>query len=192
MSHSLTTRIALAVCAFAVASNCTEPAAVVPSAPVEAVYDVTTALDSFSFETGAPSPPDCPSSTLYCTHKRGFSGAELSGTLMLTDSALKVSGEHVATGAFGGKFCDSIDYVALTGCLHVRSIPLTAYGSGSWQRLASDTTFFGILGGDNFGPVIRFVSTMSGDSLYGTVFWSLTVARSPPTHSGRFVARRRN
>jgi hypothetical protein len=73
-----TTALAACVLAIGIVSNCREP---VTGGPTVIKYDVTTTLDSFSFETGAPSPPDCPNSTLYCTHHRAFSGAELSGTL---------------------------------------------------------------------------------------------------------------
>ena len=191
MSHSLSHRSTLAACALAVAiaSNCNEPAAVVPTV---ITYDVTTTLDSFSFETGAPSPPDCPNSTLYCTHRRAFSGAELFGTLILIDSASNPN-EVVPTGTFGGKFCDSIDYAGLTGCLHVGAIPLTVYEGGLWPRRALDTTslFFGQVGGRGSTRAIYFVGKSSGDSLYGTLRWVQMVYRSPPTHYGRFVARRR-
>src|SRR2546428_9073089 len=76
MSHRLTNASTLAACvlAVAIASHCNDPAGV---GPTVITYDVTTTLDAFSFETGAPSPPDCPNATLYCTHVRAFSGAEL-------------------------------------------------------------------------------------------------------------------
>src|SRR5438067_4552430 len=146
MSHNLTNgrRLAACVLAVAIASNCNQPAT---PGPAVIKYDVTTTLDSFSFETGAPSPPDCPNSTLYCTHRRAFSGAELFGTLILTDSSSHPN-ELVPTGMFGGKFCDSIDYAGLTGCLHVAAIPLTTYEGGLWPRMGSvGTDFIGQVGG---------------------------------------------
>jgi hypothetical protein len=188
MSHKLTNASTLAACVLAVAtaSNCNEPAAV---GPTVITYDVTTTLDGFSFETGAPSPPDCPNATLYCTHYRAFSGAELFGTLILTDTASSAS-ELVPTGTFGGKFCDSIDYAGLTGCLHVAAIPLTPYEGGLWPR-PQTIDFTGTVGGRDFSRVIFFVGKSSGDSLYGTVRWMEKEGRSPPSHLGRFVAHRR-
>jgi len=187
MSHKLTSASTLAGCvlAVAIASNCNEPAAI---GPTVTTYDVTTTLDAFSFETGAPSPPDCPNATLYCTHVRAFSGAELFGTLILTDTASSAS-ELVPTGAFGGKFCDSIDYAGLTGCLHVAAIPLTPYEGGLWMR-PQPIDFAGTVGG-LAGRVIFFSGKSSGDSLYGTVRWMEKEGRSPPSHLGRFVAHRR-
>jgi len=187
MSHKLTNASALAACvlAAATASNCNEPTAF---GPIVTKYEVTTTLDGFSFETGAPSPPDCPNATLYCTHVRAFSGAELFGTLILTDTAPSAS-ELVPTGTFGGKFCDSIDYAGLTGCLHVATIPLTPYEGGFWPR-PKTIDFAGTVGGLS-GRVIFFSGKSSGDSLYGTVRWMEESGRSPPSHWGRFVAHRR-
>ena len=187
MSHILTSRRTLAIAlAIALAPNCTEPAGV-----TRITYDVMTTLDSFSFETGAPSPPDCPNSTLYCTHTRAFAGAELSGTLILIDSASNPT-EYVPTGTFGGKFCDSIDYVGLTGCQHVAVIPPTTYDGGLWLRVPSGSSgFVGQVGGLNFTRAIFFAGTVAGDSAYGTVRWLEETGRSPPSHWGRFVARRR-
>jgi hypothetical protein len=190
MSHRLTSGSSLAACALAVAiaSNCREPVGVVPNV---IMYDVTTTLDSFSFETGAPSPPECPNSTLYCTHRRAFTGAELFGTLILTDSVSNLDWQ-VPTGTFGGKFCDSIDRAGLTGCLHVSAIPVAFYKGGLWRRMGPNTTgSFGEVGGSGLTPAIYFLGTSSGESLYGRVWWVQMENRSPPTHYGRFVARRR-
>ena len=42
-----------------------------PRHPLAGTYDLATRFMAFSFETAAPSPPDCPFATLYCTHTRG-------------------------------------------------------------------------------------------------------------------------
>jgi hypothetical protein len=98
----------------------------------------------------------------------------------------------VPTGRFGGKFCDSIDYAGLTGCLHVAAVPVTDYEGGLWLRMGSQTTdFVGQVGGRGATRLIFFAGKSSGDSVYGTVWWKEKEARSPPTHFGRFVARRR-
>jgi hypothetical protein len=190
------------VLALVIAANCTEPV------PPVAIYDLATQLDTFSFETGGPSVPDCPYQyTIYCTHIRGFSGATLTGTLTLVDhwhlETTPVAGTtEVAnvTGSFGGQFCDAIDYSALSGCLHVAPISLAPYvGTLTHHRSQPDSSFSfeidqGPLNeyGVGFGRVVAGSGTMAGDSLYGRVYWYFGMfARSPPTHSGRFVAHRR-
>ena len=182
-----------------ITSTCYEPTAAAPAQSVVDSYTVTTVLDTFSFETGTPSPPDCPSSFGYCTHQRAFSGATLAGTLTIGANATVSSGvtSFPATSAFSGQFCDVIDYSNLTGCTHVGPIPIESYqgslslGSG----FATDSSFSALIqvasSGGLGGAAVFFRGTMKGDSLFGTVSWSRYVSRSPPTHRGRFTAHRR-
>jgi hypothetical protein len=159
------------------------------------VYDVTTTLDSFSFETAAPSLPDCPSHPAmppYCTHVRAFEGATLSGVL-----TLKMMGDSVVpSGSFTGLMCSSIDYAGLTGCTAVAQrsdeygpwTPSAIYKAGG-DSLASIHLRVG--SGLDYKPILSLSGPMLGDSIIGTVLWAAAPGRSPPTHSGRFVARRR-
>lgn len=187
MSHTLLNgRIAVA-CSFmfTVAASC--PGSDSSGLDGIVTYDVTTTLDSFSFETAAPSPPDCPNFTMYCTHFRAFSGAELSGTLVFDPSAA-TSIDLAPTGTFEGKFCDAIDYKDLTGCTHVAVQPPTAYGVGFWPPMSPGSPFNGKVGSS---AAVTFSGMNAGDSVYGRVSWIQNAGRSPPTHRGTFVARRR-
>ena len=160
-------------------------------------FDLTTVLDSFSFETGGPPPqPDCPNNTTqYCTHFRAYSGATLTGTLVLVPEANPGATfeRFLTVGSFGGTFCDAIDTQTLTGCTHASAVATTTYSDGSLSKNTLDAVsdFAGTVGGAGLGPNVRLIGMMSRDSLYGRVQWSQFVARSPPTHIGRFVARRR-
>jgi hypothetical protein len=40
-------------------------------------------------------------------------------------------------------------------------------------------------------PYITFTGNFGGDSVSGQVRWGASITRGPPTHIGRFVARRR-
>jgi hypothetical protein len=97
--------------------------------PLVGTWELTTHFDTFSFETGAPSPPDCPvappgtSQFPYCTHYRTTTaGASLGGLLELKDTTSTsdmLSNTVYAAGTLQMSFCDSIDYQGLTGCAHV-------------------------------------------------------------------------
>jgi hypothetical protein len=177
--------LALFAFAVAIAANCAEPGGLDRQAGLT-TYDVTTTLDSFSFETSGPG---CLS--LYCFHFRAFAGAELTGTLTLPDSALRPD-DPLATGTFGGTFCDSIDYVDLTGCLRVATIRVMAFEGYVSPRMPDDPTFSLFMVSRDSTPEITFsVLRAEGDSLVGRVSWTLRPWRFPPTHYGRFVARRR-
>jgi hypothetical protein len=159
------------------------------------VYDVATTLDKFSFETASPSPPDCPVSpnmSPYCTHVRPFSGATLTGALSITTTGDSL----VPSGEFRGKMCSQIDYSGLTGCTAV-SDRTDTYGPYLSSRIYAEAIPATIVitmrvgSGLDYKPILSLSGTMRGDSISGDVFWSAAPGRSPPTHSGKFVARRR-
>jgi hypothetical protein len=159
------------------------------------VYDVTTTLDKFSFETASPSPPDCPFSptmSLYCTHVRPFAGATLTGVMSIRGSGDTL----IASGEFSGKMCSQIDYTGLTGCTAV-SDRTDTYGPYSTSMIHAEAVpptiaiRMRVGSGLDYKPILGFNGTMRGDSISGDVFWSAAPGRSPPTHWGHFVARRR-
>jgi hypothetical protein len=159
------------------------------------VYDVTTTLEKFSFETAAPSPPDCPASpsmSPYCTHVRPFFGATLSGVL-----TLKFLGDSaVPAGTFTGKMCSAIDYAGLTGCTAVTERS-DEYGPSTPSMVTRGPTSSTIavhlqVGAlTDFKPLLTLYGPMDEDSIWGNVVWIAYQSRSPPGHSGQFVARRR-
>jgi hypothetical protein len=164
----------------AVASSGTADSVPVFVPAVGGTYDVTTTLRTFSFETGAPSPPDCPAySVLYCTHVRSFDGASLTGTLTITRDSVY--------GQFGGLFCSAW---TLDGCTGVRSMPSTAYTYNMNPSAIPDAGSFylSVRGPGEFDPFVGFNATADADSLYGDVHWAASPGRSPPTHYGQFVA----
>lgn len=150
---------------------------------VGGVYDVTTQMTTFSYETAAPSPPDCPNYTMYCTHFRPFTAASLTGTLTVTRDSVY--------GNFGGLFCNTW---ADAGCTSVMSMPAIDYAYYTATKVISGAGPFLIglrVPGAILNPVAVLKATPDADSLYGAVYWSKYPARSPPTHSGTFVARLR-
>jgi hypothetical protein len=161
-----------------------------PRSPLEGDYDVTTVLDTFSFETAAPSPPDCPAFTLYCTHVRAFSGATLSGVLHITDDG-RGSDSLKGSGTFSGFMCASVDYAGLTGCTSVKS--RTDYYASSHSTVAPGSLSLELEAGElsDYKPLLSFLGNFAGDSIAGRVYWRAAAGRSPPTHWGRFIARRR-
>jgi hypothetical protein len=171
--------------------------------PLVGQWELTTHFDTFSFKTGAPSPPDCPGFTMYCTHIRTTTdGAYLGGTLELTDSnstADTLSKTVYASGTLQVSFCDSIDYQGLTGCSHVSDRAAIEYrgtivGPPDGSGTPSLTINVGEPG-DGFGlqrtmrTYSQRYSTYAGDSIYGPNFWG-GGGRSPPSYRGTFVLRR--
>lgn len=147
---------------------------------VGGVYDVTTRMTTFSFETPAPSPPDCPSPTLYCTHVRPFTGASFTGTLTVTRDSVY--------GNFGGLFCNAWSDI---GCTSVLPMPAADYAYYTATKILNGAGPFSIalrVPGSEFNPIAGFSATPDADSLYGTVYWAKYPGRSPPTHRGTFVA----
>lgn len=158
------------------------------SAPPDSndVFDLQTHFQSFSLETAAPSPPDCPDIyTNYCTHTRPFDGASLVGTIEVTSGRFIGTSDRLSA-RLGGLFCSQW---ALTGCITVKAIPTADYlgysngdvGGGFYIQLR--------VGAE--GELVTLRGKASADSLFGTVQWSQSIGRSPPTHQGTFVARLR-
>ncbi|MDQ2664479.1 MAG: hypothetical protein M3Z05_00535 [Gemmatimonadota bacterium] len=163
----------------------TEPVTV-PALPLPGVYDLTTSLTNVSWETPAPDPPDCPASTLYCRHSRNFNGGSLSGTVTIESAGY--------SGLLGGAFCDRFDTTSPGGCTRVSATAPITYSQLQTPMRLSNGTYFIWMGGKSAtgNSVLMFpATTIARDSLSGTLSWSLVDGRSPPTHSGTFVLRRR-
>ena len=158
-----------------------------PAEPVaNQVYDVTTTLDTFSFETpGVPAqPPDCPISTQYCTHRRAFGGATLTGTLTFASGTV--------SGNFSGLFCSS--WTTTDGCTAVKPMaPMNyLYYSGDRAITPGSGPYTIWLAQGTLAPNVYLSAMGSGDSLFGRVAWASSIGRSPPGHTGTFVARLRH
>ena len=171
--------------------------------PLVGQWELTTHLDTFTFETAAPSPPDCPNYTVYCTHVRTETdGAYLAGMIEVEDSTSSsdtISTTVFAHGTVEARFCDEVDdsYVTAAGCLHVSDLTSIAY-SGTISGVPDSTTpgsLDVVIGepGDAFGFSITMRSydaTFAADSIYGSIYWGQSGGRSPPTYRGTFVMRR--
>lgn len=154
-----------------------------PSDTATAVYDVTTALDTFDYEVAATSPDQCPSSGMYCTYQKPYSGASLSGSLTLTTTKDTMT----ASGDFSGQFCDNWD---ASGCKSVAPLGghYIDYGSVV-QVTGSDTTVVATVASTG---LISLRGKAKGDSITGEVTWRKSLgSRYPTSHTGTFVARRR-
>ena len=153
-----------------------------PEQSAKKVYDITTKLDAFSFETPTPSPPDCPNTVSdYCTHERAFDGATLGGTITVTQDSVY--------GNLEGVFCSSW---SLAGCSAVKAEAATDYPYYDGTKVVPSLGPFSLWLGETSRPNIHLDATASGDSIYGDIRWSLYVYRSPPTHRGTFVAHLRH
>ena len=172
-----------------------------PQSPLVGTWELTTHFDTFTFETGSPSPPDCTSTSPYCTHKRTtVDGAYLGGTLQVQDSLGMhgvVATSVQANGVLMQSDCDSIDYRGLTGCTHVRPRAAVSYvgditGTPDSTTTGSLDVVIHILP-DQYGDIWTAMrarsATYAGDSIYGRVVWG-DYGRSPPTYYGSFVMRR--
>jgi hypothetical protein len=172
--------------------------------PLVGTWELTTHFTLFSFETGAPSPPDCMYPDMYCTHFRTTTdGAYLGGTVEVRDSSSStdtVSKSVVASGTVETRFCDQIDssYITAAGCLHMGDFAAKSY-SGYITGKPDSTTPGSLdvaIGEPNDSYVGISISmrsydaTYAGDSIYGTVYWGESGGRSPPTYRGTFVMRR--
>jgi hypothetical protein len=171
---------------MAIASACagsTEPSRSI-------TFDVTTSFTEFSFETPAPSPPDCPNYTLYCTHVRPFTGATLSGTLMLDETA-RVGGS--VTAQLAGTFCNAWS-VSPTGCTSVKDSPLHEYHEDSFRTPHPTTGEVVLQQGDFFSTAVLLTYDSpleTSDTVRGTIRFMEYQYRDPPTHIGTYLAVRR-
>ncbi len=186
--HLSRTTHALAVLASAGVVSC----ATEPADPRVGTYGLTTTLETFTFETSAPSPPDCPNPITYCTHSRPANGATLSGTLTIhsVTPASSPSGQSSDIhGEFSGRFCDTIDYP--TGCSSLAAVALS-YTSGLLVGTGGDVEVY-LVGGTQLDShhLNLTKATFDGDKIAGSVYWSLHTGRSPPAYWGTFIARRR-
>lgn len=197
MRHAARIAQLFSIALIVVAAACSDSAAPQPKNPVDGVWDVTTVLDTFTFETSPASYPDCDQYAQYCTHRMEADGAILSGTLTIRDDVPDDDALESAelSGSFVGRFCDDIAFVGATGCLQLPPSTIeypiaVVYGPSSD---ASGAIFSAWLSADGMlSPKIGLTNVeFDGDSLHGDITWSLTEGRSPPTYRGTFVAHRR-
>jgi hypothetical protein len=182
-----------------IAAGCGDAVAPVGGHPRSGTDDVPTRLQTFSFETPAPSPPDCPDFTLYCTHVRPANGATLSGVLVIGDSTAPIgtlTDFRDVHATLTGRFCGEIDYQALTGCTRLAEPATLDYPVGTFvvaPDFATDTMLtLTVRAAESLGRNVMLTGVrFRGDSLAGAIAWRMTVNRSPPTFRGTFVARRR-
>lgn len=176
------------------------PAPVPPAPTLVGTWSVSTVLDTFYFETPGDWPPsaEC-AGPWYCTRRRAAGAATLSGTLTVAAPIVILEypsrGEPGVSGVFSGLFCDRIDLNGYTGCLHVapvNSLSLPIGGIVPAPDFSDSRRFFAtVTDTGGFAPRISFTdAVLAGDSIYGFVSWQMTVNRSPPRYSGRFVAHR--
>jgi hypothetical protein len=175
-------RPAFALALVALGTSCSDATA--PRLhPMSGVYAFTTALDSLSYEDSGPL--GCGSiNIMYCVRWKADSRGHLTGTFEVDDDVSPDSGP-------GGLVYDQVDGQA-EGTFGDQAVSVLApSGSLSGPVDASDTTRSVVVvltGSAREG--IRLAGTVAGDSIVGTVYWSQTVARNPPTYKGTFVARR--
>jgi hypothetical protein len=145
------TRLGAETRLIAIAFNGVADSTVLDVPLVGGVYDMTTQLQTFSFETAAPSPPDCPSQTLYCTHTHAFAGASMTGTLTIARDSVY--------GNFGGLFCSAW---SLDGCSAVKSLAAMDYPYYSSTKVVTGPGSFPIwlrAQGADFTPTVSFALT---------------------------------
>ena len=148
------TRLGAATRLIALAANGVADTATVDVPQVGGVYDVSTRLLTFSFETAAPSPPDCPGYTLHCTHHRDFDGATLGGTLTVTRDSVY--------GNFEGLFCSAW---TLAGCSAVQPVAAMDFPFYSNDKVVSGRSGFTLWLGGGQRSNVYLAATASGDSL---------------------------
>lgn len=172
----------------------------VPS-PLAGTWELTTHLDAFSFETSAPSPPDCPENSMYCTHLRTTTaGAYLGGAVDIRDTssaADSIARTLLVTGVLQVSFCNSIDYAGLTGCTSVSDRAAIQYAGSIGKSDYGDTPeslSFVIGEPDDGSGRHREVRSLNlryaGDSIYGPIYWGASAGRSPPSYRGTIVLHR--
>lgn len=164
--------------------------------PLEGMYEITTQLDTFSFEVSPYMVPGCEGALMYCTLRRRMTEATLGGLMGISGGS---GPSGAATARLNGRFCDAHDWQIPSGC--ARLGPLTdreyPFGSVSVARQpggAPDSVEIRL--GDE-GPIgqkipkIYLSGRRVGRDIVGRIYWARTINRSPPSHRGTFVARLR-
>jgi hypothetical protein len=155
-------------------------------------YDLTTVLDTFTFEIGE-GPLTC-GGYGYCSRSSADTMGRLSGTFTIGDPRTSAGNVHpVVNAVIAGRFCDARDYTNYV-CTHASDVAATSYPSGDIEGPVLVAAVPGDASGVIRGEATQRVGLSGvfyGDSIVGRIFWQLIAARSPPSYSGRFVARRR-
>lgn len=184
--------VALAAC------SATEPVPEVKldPLPLEGRWIVTTALDTFSFETGNGS-PGC--TVMYCTNYRADTVARLSIAMTFAGDSVGGGGVRqyrLVSDSVSGLFCDVVDYRASPGgCTHHAPVAPLFYASANVTPSGGVLVPNGTVAIDLRGPnreIVRLRGSFAGDSIVGRVYWAQFETRSPPAHYGAFTARRQH
>ena len=167
----------------------TEPA---PRFPMAGTYELTTVLDTFTFEIGH-GPITCGRDG-YCDRSSADTTGRLTGTFTIVDDMDAANTGHpIVNSEIAGRFCDTKEYITYT-CTHASELPVTIYPTGDitgpvvWSAVPGDVNAL------IQGPAsqrIYLAGRFDGDSIVGKVYWQLYMERSPPRYSGTFVAKRR-
>jgi len=147
--------------------------------PAHRTYDITTSLDSFTFETACPPSPN---GMLYCAYAVPANGlARLSGSVTVSD--------NWANPAFTGAFCDQAD--RFTGCSHASPVAMdSALGAVVSDDPLTLIARFSL--GKNHGAIVLDGTSFDGETIRGRVSWTIVNdVRFPSIHSGTFIARPR-
>lgn len=164
---------------------------------LEGRWIVSTSLDTFKFETAAPSPPDCPSNSdsFYCAHRRADTTGRLSIVMTIAGDSVGASGARqfrLVSDSVSGLFCDQIA-ATLSGCTHVSPIGPTFYPEGTFTPTsdplsATGATYIQLRGINR--QYLGLNGTLAGDSIVGRLYWTQAYNRFPPAYAGSFTARR--
>ncbi len=167
-----------------------------PQRPLARTYDLTTVLDTFSFETSPYMVPGCEGALMYCTLRRPMTEATLGGLLVLSGESGPTG---TATAQTTGRFCEAYDWRVPSGCTTLgpsvdRDYPYGSVSITTWAGNAPDSVVIqlgraGPIGQDM--PTIYLWGRRVGSDIVGRIYWSLTINRSPPSHRGTFIARLR-
>ena len=185
----------LAIAGFAACSS-TEIVTVKPEPlPLEGRWIVTTALDTFHYESGM-SPPGC--TFMYCDHYVADTSGRLTVTMTLAGDSIGAGGVRqyrLLSDSVTGSFCDAINYyVAPLGCTHVSPYPPTSYPVAKVTPSGGADVPSGlvdiVLTDSLRRKTVSLKGAYAGDSIRGRVYWTESFGRSPPSYTGVFTARR--
>jgi hypothetical protein len=197
LTHSMRSATVLATVIVAVA--CGEPSQPrplpLPYHPLAGTYTVEATLTHFYWETvgfGSTVVPGCVNAggQIICEHLTSFVGASLIGDLVVDGAG---GDSLLVSGPFRGSFCTTI---GTAGCTAISATPVQSYSLVRPLRVSGDSAFsLSLYGPAPADPLQGSRLTLTnvradGDSLFGSVRWSLQNGRSPPAHLGTFVARR--